>query len=121
MSPSQGAAVAAPTGPAALDNTHGYGNKPGTGGESGPGPGPSFINTYQRGAQESVWETVPQPTTDLFEYGGTNGCLDLFVGDRSERALAGPHDYSHATNTAYADASKVAAYLGGALAWGVEP
>ncbi|WP_328891401.1 glycoside hydrolase family 48 protein [Streptomyces sp. NBC_00316] len=66
-----------------LDNTYGYGNKPGTGGESGPGAGPSFINTYQRGAQESVWETIPQPTTDLFNYGGPNGFLDLFVDDAS--------------------------------------
>ncbi|MEU2023883.1 glycoside hydrolase family 48 protein [Streptomyces sp. NPDC016469] len=66
-----------------LDNTYGYGNKPGTGGQSGPGAGASFINTYQRGAQESVWETVPQPTTDLFKYGGPNGYLDLFVGDKS--------------------------------------
>ncbi|MFF7574970.1 MULTISPECIES: glycoside hydrolase family 48 protein [unclassified Streptomyces] len=66
-----------------LDNTYGYGNKPGTGGESGPGAGPSFINTYQRGAQESVWETIPQPTTDLFNYGGPNGYLDLFVDDAS--------------------------------------
>ena len=24
--------------------------------------GPSYINTFQRGPQESVWETVPQPT-----------------------------------------------------------
>ncbi|MFD7719492.1 glycoside hydrolase family 48 protein [Streptomyces sp. NPDC059814] len=66
-----------------LDNVYGYGNKPGTGGESGPGAGASYINTYQRGAQESVWETVPQPTTDLFNYGGPNGYLDLFVGDAS--------------------------------------
>ncbi|WP_419998896.1 glycoside hydrolase family 48 protein [Streptomyces boninensis] len=66
-----------------VDNTYGYGNKPGTGGESGPGAGPSFINSYQRGSQESVWETVPQPTTDLFNYGGTNGYLDLFVKDSS--------------------------------------
>ncbi|MEV6164585.1 glycoside hydrolase family 48 protein [Streptomyces sp. NPDC052052] len=66
-----------------LDNTYGYGNKPGTGGESGPGAGPSFINSYQRGSQESVWETIPQPTTDLFTYGGPNGYLDLFVGDQS--------------------------------------
>ncbi|GGT51540.1 hypothetical protein GCM10010207_59850 [Streptomyces atratus] len=48
-----------------------------------PGAGPSFINTYQRGAQESVWETIPQPTTDPFKYGGPNGCLDLLVGDRN--------------------------------------
>ncbi|WP_173317542.1 glycoside hydrolase family 48 protein [Streptomyces fulvorobeus] len=66
-----------------LDNTYGFGNKPGTGGESGPGPGPSFLNTYQRGSQESVWETIPQPTTDLFNYGGPNGYLDLFVDDAS--------------------------------------
>ncbi|MEV6792086.1 glycoside hydrolase family 48 protein [Streptomyces sp. NPDC051320] len=64
-----------------VDNIYGYGNKPGSGGENGPGAGPSFINSYQRGAQESVWETIPQPTTDLFKYGGTNGYLDLFVKD----------------------------------------
>ncbi|NGN68968.1 endoglucanase [Streptomyces sp. A7024] len=66
-----------------VDNIYGYGNTPGTGGENGPGPGPSYINSYQRGAQESVWETVPQPTTDLMAYGGTNGYLDLFVKDAS--------------------------------------
>ncbi len=64
-----------------VDNVYGYGNHPGTGGEAGPGSGASFINSYQRGAQESVWETVPQPTTDLFNYGGKNGYLDLFTGD----------------------------------------
>ncbi|MER5837819.1 glycoside hydrolase family 48 protein, partial [Streptomyces sp. NPDC002130] len=31
------------------------------------------MNTFQRGAQESVWETVPQPTCDAFKYGGKNG------------------------------------------------
>jgi hypothetical protein len=40
---------------------------------------PSYINTYQRGEQESVWETIPQPSCDtLRPYGGTNGYLDLF-------------------------------------------
>ncbi|WP_316746021.1 glycoside hydrolase family 48 protein [Streptomyces sp. MK7] len=67
-----------------VDNVYGYGNTPGTGGENGPtATGPSYINSYQRGAQESVWETVPQPTTDLFKYGGANGYLDLFVKDSS--------------------------------------
>ncbi|MFF3362205.1 glycoside hydrolase family 48 protein [Streptomyces misionensis] len=67
-----------------VDNVYGYGNTPGTGAENGPtASGPSYINSYQRGAQESVWETVPQPTTDLFKYGGTNGYLDLFVKDSS--------------------------------------
>ncbi|MFJ3822000.1 glycoside hydrolase family 48 protein [Streptomyces nodosus] len=67
-----------------VDNTYGYGNTPGGGCEAGPmAKGPSYINTFQRGAEESVWETVPQPTCDAFKYGGTNGYLDLFTGDSS--------------------------------------
>jgi Glycosyl hydrolase family 48/Cellulose binding domain len=67
-----------------VDNKYGYGNTPGKGTEDGPtAAGPSFINSYQRGSQESVWETIPQPCTDLFKYGGPNGYLDLFVKDSS--------------------------------------
>ncbi|MGW5122738.1 glycoside hydrolase family 48 protein [Streptomyces sp. NPDC004069] len=67
-----------------VDNTYGYGNTPGGGCEAGPtAKGPSYINTFQRGAEESVWETVPQPTCDAFKYGGSNGYLDLFTGDDS--------------------------------------
>ncbi|MEY9864031.1 hypothetical protein ABH935_009685 [Catenulispora sp. GAS73] len=67
-----------------VDNKYGYGNTPGTGGEAGPtATGPSFINSYQRGAAESVWKTIPQPTTDQFKYGGPNGYLDLFVAQSS--------------------------------------
>ncbi|MFG2934313.1 glycoside hydrolase family 48 protein [Streptomyces sp. NPDC048282] len=67
-----------------VDNVYGYGDTPGGGCEAGPtADGPSYINTFQRGAQESVWETVPQPTCDAFKYGGTNGYLDLFTGDSS--------------------------------------
>lgn len=66
-----------------VDNVYGYGNSPGKC-EAGPtDTGPSYINTFQRGPQESVWETVPQPTCDQFKYGGTNGYLDLFTGDAS--------------------------------------
>ncbi|MER6123967.1 glycoside hydrolase family 48 protein [Streptomyces sp. NPDC001795] len=66
-----------------VDNVYGYGNEPGKC-EAGPtATGPSYINTFQRGPQESVWETVPQPTCDSFKYGGTNGYLDLFTGDSS--------------------------------------
>ncbi|MGY3205265.1 glycoside hydrolase family 48 protein [Streptomyces sp. TE5632] len=66
-----------------VDNTYGYGNEPGKC-EAGPtATGPSYINTFQRGSQESVWETVPQPTCDAFKYGGTNGYLDLFTKDAS--------------------------------------
>ncbi|MFP3986363.1 glycoside hydrolase family 48 protein [Streptomyces sp. E11-3] len=64
-----------------VDNVYGYGNAPGEC-QAGPAtPGPSYINTFQRGAQESVWETIPQPTCDNFTYGGDNGYLDLFTQD----------------------------------------
>ncbi|GAA4097356.1 glycoside hydrolase family 48 protein [Actinomadura miaoliensis] len=67
-----------------VDNVYGYGNTPGGGCENGPSAdGPSYINTYQRGSQESVFETIPQPTCDAFKYGGTNGYLDLFTKDAS--------------------------------------
>ncbi|WP_327291023.1 glycoside hydrolase family 48 protein [Streptomyces sp. NBC_01198] len=65
-----------------VDNIYGFGDTPGGGCELGPtASGPSYINTFQRGEQESVWETVPQPTCDAFKYGGKNGYLDLFTGD----------------------------------------
>ncbi|WP_330323904.1 glycoside hydrolase family 48 protein [Streptomyces pseudovenezuelae] len=67
-----------------VDNVYGYGDTPGGTCEGGPAAkGPSYINTFQRGPQESVWETVPQPTCDAFKYGGKNGYLDLFTGDSS--------------------------------------
>jgi hypothetical protein len=66
-----------------VDNVYGFGNAPGKC-EGGPGTsGPSYINTFQRGPEESVWRTIPQPTCDSFKYGGTNGFLDLFVKDSS--------------------------------------
>ncbi|KAL1490808.1 hypothetical protein ABEB36_013442 [Hypothenemus hampei] len=66
-----------------VDNVYGFGNTQGQC-EAGPSAsGPSLINTFQRGPEESVWRTIPQPTCDTFKYGGTNGFLDLFVGDNS--------------------------------------
>lgn len=65
-----------------VDNVYGFGNAPGVC-EGGPSQkGPSYINTYQRGPEESVWRTIPQPTCDNFKYGGTNGYLDLFIKDK---------------------------------------
>ncbi|NTW39661.1 MAG: exoglucanase [Cellulomonadaceae bacterium] len=67
-----------------VDNRYGFGVTPGTGCELGPtASGTSYINTFQRGPQESVWETVPQPSCEEFRFGGTNGFLDLFTGDSS--------------------------------------
>ncbi|MFZ5989893.1 MAG: glycoside hydrolase family 48 protein [Bacillota bacterium] len=55
-----------------VDNWYGY----------GVGQEPTFINTFQRGLQESVWETVPHPSIELFKWGGPNGFLDLFTDDQ---------------------------------------
>ena len=43
---------------------------------------PNFINTFQRGVQESVWETIPHPSVEDFRFGSlTSGYLDLFARD----------------------------------------
>ncbi|EMS73539.1 glycoside hydrolase family 48 protein [Ruminiclostridium cellobioparum] len=59
------------------DNWYGYGQR--ADGKSKP----SYINTFQRGEQESTWETIPQPCWDAMNFGGKNGFLDLFTGDNS--------------------------------------
>ncbi|GLW10407.1 cellulose 1,4-beta-cellobiosidase [Microtetraspora sp. NBRC 13810] len=60
-----------------VDNTYGFGR-------CGDGTTkPVYINTYQRGPEESVFETVPQPSCDTFAHGGPNGFLDLFTRDAS--------------------------------------
>ncbi|WP_454044308.1 glycoside hydrolase family 48 protein [Cellulosimicrobium sp. Marseille-Q8652] len=67
-----------------VDNVYGFGAAPGSSTLLGPDhEGTSYINTFQRGPQESVWETVPQPSIDDFSFGGENGYLDLFTGDAS--------------------------------------
>ncbi|MFI9004411.1 glycoside hydrolase family 48 protein [Streptomyces sp. NPDC053541] len=66
-----------------VDNVYGYGNEPGKCSTGPAATGPSYINTFQRGPQESVWETVTHPTCDNFSFGGRNGYLDLFTGDSS--------------------------------------
>lgn len=60
------------------DNWYGYGNR----GDANS-TAPSYINTFQRGAEESVWKTVPQPSYETFKWGGKNGFLDLFTGDNN--------------------------------------
>ncbi|MFF7266269.1 glycoside hydrolase family 48 protein [Streptomyces sp. NPDC008159] len=89
-----------------VDNTYGFGNTPGGTCEGGPTEtGPSYMNTFQRGPQESVWETIPQPTCDAFKYGGKNGYLDLFTGDKSYakqwKYTAAPDADARAVQAAY--------------------
>jgi len=44
----------------------------------------TFINTFQRGAQESCWETVPHPCVEELKYGmvGTRGLKGIFNTDQ---------------------------------------
>jgi Glycosyl hydrolase family 48/Cellulose binding domain/Bacterial Ig domain len=60
-----------------VDNRYGYGRR------GDKTSSPSYINTFQRGPQESVWETVPQPSWEPFNagQGGPNGYLPLFIQD----------------------------------------
>ncbi|HJE59103.1 MAG TPA: endoglucanase [Nocardiopsis listeri] len=59
-----------------VDNVYGYGF---CGDESDDAP--AYINTFQRGSNESVWETVPHPSCETFAHGGESGFTDLFVDD----------------------------------------
>jgi hypothetical protein len=56
-----------------VDNFYGFGQR---------GDGTSraaYINTFQRGIQESVWEAIPQPCWEAFKWGAPNGgFLPLF-------------------------------------------
>ncbi|MDQ7905301.1 glycoside hydrolase family 48 protein [Phytohabitans sp. ZYX-F-186] len=82
-----------------VDNTYGYGS-------CGDGTTkPAYINTYQRGPQESVWETVPHPSCETFNFGGPNGYLPLFIGDstyaRQWRYTNAPDADARAVQAAY--------------------
>ncbi|MGW6208481.1 glycoside hydrolase family 6 protein, partial [Streptomyces sp. NPDC055089] len=53
--------------------------------------------------------------------GASTGELQLRLNKSDWSNFNEANDYSRATNTAYADSSKVGAYVAGTLAWGVEP
>lgn len=81
-----------------VDNKYGFGR-------CGDGTTrPAYINTFQRGPQESVWETVPQPSCDTFAFGGPNGYLDLSIKDSGTPAKQWKY-----TNAPDADARTVQA------------
>jgi hypothetical protein len=63
----------------------------------------AFINTFQRGPEESVFEAIPQPSWESFKFGGPHGYLDLFQAGHD---LARQWKYSNAPD---ADARAVQA------------
>ena len=83
-----------------VDNWYGYGQR-------GDGTtAPSYINTFQRGAEESVWETVPHPSWEAFNWGGPNGFLDIFIEQPQGWQYAQQYRY---TNAPDADARAIQA------------
>ncbi|HEV2778080.1 MAG TPA: glycoside hydrolase family 48 protein [Actinophytocola sp.] len=84
-----------------VDNRYGYGRR---GNRTGS---PAYINTFQRGPQESVWETVPHPSWEPFNsgQGGPNGFLPLFIQDsqyaRQWRYTNAPDADARAVQAAY--------------------
>ena len=59
-----------------VDDWYGFG-----GGTPGAGTGQfTFINTFQRGEQESCFETVPHPCIEELKYGNQDGIKGIFNG-----------------------------------------
>ena len=88
------------------DNRYGFGQQ-----EDGTST-PSYINTFQRGAEESVWDTVDQPDWDNLQKGESgSGYLDLF--NNGGGSFASQYKYTDAPD---ADARMIqAAYWAAAV------
>ncbi|HYN93492.1 MAG TPA: glycoside hydrolase family 48 protein [Pilimelia sp.] len=91
-----------------VDNIYGFGR-------CGDGTTkPTYINTFQRGPQESVWETVPQPSCETMRHGGPRGYMDISIQDTGPATRQWKY-----TNAPDADARAIqAAYW--ALTWAKE-
>ncbi len=76
---------------------------------------PSYINSYQRGASESVWKTVVQPSCETFTFGGPVGFLNLF-----NIPAAGPATSNFSQQWRYTDAPDADARTIQAAYWAYE-
>lgn len=74
-----------------VDNWYGYGNL------LNPSHTATYVNTFQRGEQESVWEAVPHPSQDDKSFGKTNeGFMSLFT--KETQVPAKQWRYTNATD-----------------------
>jgi len=72
-----------------VNDWYGYG-----GAKAGTGTGTfTFINTFQRGSQESCWETVPHPCVEELKYGNSRGIKGIFS---TEATIAKQWAYTNA-------------------------
>jgi len=89
-----------------VDNVYGFGNGRGANlTECGDNTERvTYINTYQRGPQESVWETVPHPSCDTQRFGSAQGFPPLFIqgsAGNQWRYTAAPDADARAVQAAY--------------------
>lgn len=74
-----------------VDNWYGYGNL------LNPSHTAAYVNTFQRGEQESVWEAIPHPSQDNKTFGKANeGFMSLFT--KENQAPAAQWRYTNATD-----------------------
>lgn len=74
-----------------VDNWYGFGNL------LNPGHTATYVNTFQRGEQESVWEAVPHPSQDNKIFGKTGeGFMSLFT--KENNTPAAQWRYTNATD-----------------------
>ncbi|GAA1801728.1 hypothetical protein GCM10009682_24540 [Luedemannella flava] len=71
-----------------VDDVYGFGTGRATTPECGDNTKRvTYINTYQRGPQESVWETVPHPSCETLRYGQSGyGYPPLFISGSGQTA-----------------------------------
>ncbi|MCM1226537.1 MAG: dockerin type I domain-containing protein [Clostridium sp.] len=78
-----------------VDDWYGYGGSRDSGSYNGGKF--TFINTFQRGSEESCWETVPHPSIELKKYGNTTAGIKGIFKDEAENAnLASQWAYTNA-------------------------
>ncbi|SDZ05514.1 Cellulose binding domain-containing protein [Evansella caseinilytica] len=64
-----------------VDNWYNFGNL------LSPGHTAAYVNTFQRGQQESVWETITHPSQDDFSFGSPDGgFVSLFTAEDGQTA-----------------------------------
>ena len=74
-----------------VDNWYGFGNT------LNPSHTATYVNTFQRGEEESVWEAITHPSQDDKSFGKTNeGFMSLFTGESA--APAAQWKYTNATD-----------------------
>ena len=74
-----------------VDNWYSYGNL------LNPSHTAAYVNTFQRGPQESVWEAIPHPSQDDKTLGKPNeGFMSLFT--KENQAPAAQWRYTNATD-----------------------